>query len=272
MKNIEVSIITVGMNHLHYLKSFLDSLYNLNLPKVSFETIYVDNCSTDGSVDFIKKNYPSVKIIENKNVLGFGENNNKGAEVAVGKYIAIMNPDLVFLKDSIDNLYNYSETLGFDSVVAPKLLNPDGTIQNSVRGFITPWVFVARLMTGGNDNTKNKIVQNYLCENMDVDKPQFIDWSIGAALFFKAHLYKKLNGFDPAYFLYMEDVDVCLRVWKLNSAVVYYPKSEIIHNHLRASRKVGKKMFMHFKSLLLFFSKNGIFIKSKKNNSAYSLP
>ena len=272
MKNIEVSIITVGMNHLHYLKSFLDSLYNVHPPTVSFETIYVDNCSTDGSVDFIKKEYPFVKVIENNQVLGFGENNNKGTEIAEGKYIAIMNPDLVFMKDSVDNLYNYSLTLDFDSVVAPKLLNPDGTLQNSVRGFITPWVFFARLLTGGNDKTKNRIVQNYLCENMDIDKPQFIDWSIGAALFFKAELYKKLNGFDPSYFLYMEDVDLCLRVWKSGSAVIYYPKSEIIHNHLRASKKIGKKMFMHFKSLLLFFIKNGIFIKSRKNNSLYSLP
>lgn len=260
------------MNHLHYLISFLDSLYNLHPPKVSFEMIYVDNCSTDGSVEFVKKNYPFVKIIENNHVLGFGENNNKGAGIAIGKYIAIMNPDLVFLKDSVDNLYNYSETLDFEAVLAPKLLNPDNTVQNSVRGFITPWVFIARLLTGGNDNTNNKIVQNYLCKNIDVDKTQFVDWSIGAALFFKSDLYKKLKGFDLDYFLYMEDVDLCLRAWKSNSAVVYYPKSEIIHNHLRASRKIGKKMIMHFKSLLLFFSKNGIFIKSKKNNSRYSLP
>ncbi|WP_221177741.1 glycosyltransferase family 2 protein [Epilithonimonas hominis] len=270
--NIDISIITVGMNHKNFLITFLDSLYNKYPPYVSFELIYVDNCSDDGSVDFVKSNYPQVKIVQNKSLFGFGENNNRGAEIAVGKYLAIMNPDLVFLENSLNSLFDFSEKLQKDVIVAPKLLNADKTFQHSVRGFITPWVFLARFLTGGNDNTKNKTVQNYLCKNISIDQTQFIDWAIGAALFIKADLYKKLNGFDPDYFLYMEDEDLCLRAWNSGNAVVYYPSSQIIHNHLRASKKIGKKMFLHFKSLFVFFLKHGIFLTSKKKNSPITLP
>lgn len=259
------------MNHLNYIKSLLKSLYIDHIPEYSFEMIYVDNCSTDNSVAFIEKNYPLVKIIINKVPLGFGENNNKGVSFSTGEYIAIINPDIIFQKKSLDFLYRYSESLNFNCILAPKLLNIDRSLQFSVRGFITPWVFVMRFFTGGNDTTKNKVVENYLCKNINPNQIQFIDWALGAALFLKAELYKKLQGFDPSYFLYVEDVDFCLRSWKIGAPVVYYPDSEMIHNHLRNSQEFNKKSLMHLKSLIIYFLKHGIFVKSKKNTSLYKL-
>lgn len=260
------------MNHLNYLKSFLESLYRENQPQVSFEMIYVDNCSSDGSSEFVKQNYPQVKIIENDKILGFGENNNKGAEIAKGKYIAILNPDIVLQKNALDYLLNYAENLSYDAFLVPKLLNPDKSLQYSVRGFISPWISAMRLLTKGNDKTKNKTVQNYLCRNIDENKTQFIDWAIGAAFFLSTNLYKKLGGFDTDYFLYVEDVDLCLRSWEIGAPVIYYPKSEMIHNHLRASTKMNKKTLLHLKSQFLFFTKHGILVKSKKDNPPFVLP
>ena len=72
-----ISIITVGMNHLAFLKSLLYSVFQME-QNVSFEMIYVDNCSTDGSVDYVRAKYPQIKILQNEKPLGFGENNNKG--------------------------------------------------------------------------------------------------------------------------------------------------------------------------------------------------
>ena len=86
MDNPQISIITVGMNHLKYIKELYHSLYaDESCPKTAFEAIYVDNCSTDGSVEFLKKNYPQVIIIQNKEPYGFGKNNNIGSEIAKGK-------------------------------------------------------------------------------------------------------------------------------------------------------------------------------------------
>jgi Predicted glycosyltransferases len=261
MKNPQISIITVGMNHLPYLKTLLNSLYNLARPHISFEMIYVDNCSTDGSVNFIKTNYPSVRIIENKIPLGFGANNNNGAAIASGKYFALINPDITILPDSLDILFRFAESLDFETIIAPKLLNPDKSLQYSVRGFINPSVFILRLITKGNDKIKNQTVENYLCRNINTERIQYINWAIGAALFIKSSLYQKLNGFDTDYFMYMEDADICLRSWQIKSPVIYNPESKMIHNHLRGSSKLGRKTFIHIKSILIFFRKHGVYIK-----------
>ncbi|GAB6120630.1 glycosyltransferase family 2 protein [Dysgonomonas termitidis] len=102
-----VSIITVGMNHLSYLKGLLVSLFKDNSLAIPFEMIYIDNCSSDGTIEYIRANYPMVRIYENTTIKGFGENNNYGVSHAKGKYIAIINPDIVILKDSIESLFNY---------------------------------------------------------------------------------------------------------------------------------------------------------------------
>lgn len=257
MENPKVSIITVGMNHLNYIKELYKSLYVDSLPNVSFEAIYVDNCSQDGSVKFLKENYPHVKIIQNEMPKGFGENNNIGALASTGKYLAIINPDVSFCKGSLDILYDFIEKNPEVGIAVPHLFNKDLTHQFSIRGFITPMIFVNRVLSHGKDDAANKAVEKYLCKNIDVEKVQPVNWAVGAALFISREVYSKLAGFDKDYFLYMEDEDLCLRSWLMNRPVVYVPQSLMIHNHLRASAKIGKKAFMHFKSLRTFFKKHG---------------
>ncbi|WP_368119372.1 glycosyltransferase family 2 protein [Bacteroides thetaiotaomicron] len=259
---IDISIITVGMNHLLYLKVLLRSLYKENIPQASIEMIYVDNCSSDGTVEYIRQNYPQVRIVENQKPLGFGENNNKGVLASIGKYIAIINPDIVLHKGSLDFLYEYVEKHPIIGITVPKLLNPDGTVQYSVRSFITLKVLFSRFLSKGNDQTTSKIVNKYLCKNMDTTKIQPVDWAIGAALFMRRDFYVFLGGFDQNYFLYMEDEDICLRSWKCNRPVVYFPESIMTHNHLRGSSKIGRKALLHLQSMFVFFKKHGCSIGS----------
>ena len=156
---IQISIITVGMNHLSYLKPLLASIYGENEPKTPFEMIYVDNCSTDGSVEYIRANYPQVKVIVNTEPLGFGENNNKGVFASTGKYIAIINPDIVMHSGSLDRLFNFAESHPDVGIIVPKLLNPDGTFQYSVRGFISLSILLARIRTKGNDKATERQIK-----------------------------------------------------------------------------------------------------------------
>lgn len=256
---ITVSIVTVGMNHLPYLRNLFKSLKNANVfdDVERYQMIYVDNCSTDGSVDFIRSNYPSVKILENFKPLGFGDNNNKGILASSGEYIAIINPDIVVFQDSLSELINYLELNPNVGIVAPQLLNPDGSIQYSVRKFINLKRLSARIISRGNDSSQNKAVNDYLCKDIDWNKTQPIDWAIGAAYMIRRDVYAQLGGFDNDYYLYMEDEDICYRCWQLHHPVIYHPISKMIHNHLRGSAKIGKKMFIHLKSLFTFFKKHG---------------
>ena len=228
--------------------------------------IYVDNCSTDGSVEYIKANYPQVKVIVNKEPLGFGENNNKGVFASTGKYIAIINPDIVMHPGSIDKLFDFAEQHSDVGIIVPKLLNPDGSLQYSVRGFISLSILLARIRTKGKDNADDKEVDKYLCRNLDYSKTQAVDWAIGAAFFLSRDMFAELGGFDLDYFLYMEDEDICLRSWKLNRPVVYYPEAVMTHNHLRGSSKLGKKTFLHLNSMKTFFQKHGLHVPSFRNS------
>lgn len=259
---VKISIITVGMNHLQYLKPLLHSLYYAHPPTTIFEMIYVDNCSQDSSADYIEKNYPQVKVVRNEKPMGFGENNNLGAQYAIGEYIAIINPDIVFLENSLDQLVSFAQNLTKDAIIAPQLLNPDRSIQWSVRGFMNPITFVMRTLTRGRDDTSNSVVRKYLRRDIKSDQVQTIDWAIGAALVMTKKLYDELHGFDTDYFLYFEDVDLCVRAWKKKHQVIYYPKAQLIHNHLRGSTELSGKTLMHLKSMFVFFKKHGFFLGS----------
>ena len=241
-----------------YIKELYKSLFpEETKPTVSFEAIYVDNCSHNGSVDFLQREYPQVRIIKNTSPKGFGENNNIGAFASTGKYLAIINPDVSLRKGCLDILFGLMEKNQEVGIAVPHLFNKDMTHQFSIRGFITPMIFVNRVLSHGKDDAMNKEVEKYLCKSIDVDKVQPVNWAVGAALFISREMYSKLAGFYKDYFLYMEDEDICLRSWQMNRPVVYVPQSQMVHNHLRASAKIGKKAFMHFKSLRTFFKKHG---------------
>ncbi len=153
---VDVSVVTVGMNHLPYLKTLLASLFQTQASPLSFEMIYVDNCSHDGSVDFLQQHYPAVRIIRNSTVKGFGENNNIGAQYARGKYIAIINPDIEMINNSLHKLYSFAEQLPYQAILVPRLLNPDGSHQPSARQFMTLRIFLTRFFGRGNDRMAGK--------------------------------------------------------------------------------------------------------------------
>lgn len=263
MEEYTISIITVGMNHLKYIKNLYRTLLVEQRPNISFEAIYVDNCSTDGSQQWLKDTYPEVKIIQNSVPLGFGENNNIGVKASSGKYVAIINPDIEVLDHAIDRIVEWMEEHKDEyGIVAPQLLNPNMTVQYSVRSFITLKLILSRFITRGNDESSSALISRYLCKGIDMDAVQPINWAMGAALFLTHDFYCQLGGFDTDYFLYMEDEDICLRSWKLGKPVIYVPHTKLIHNHLRASLKIGKKQIKHFKSLYTFFRKHGVNVKS----------
>ena len=120
-----------------------------------------------------------------------------------------------------------------------------------------------RWMSWENDESENKSVREYLCKDIDQTKTQEVDWAMGAALFMSRETYALLGGFDQRYFLYMEDEDLCLRAWKQNIPVIYYPEIALIHNHQKGSRHIGKNTWWHLQSLMKYFRRHGLNVKRK---------
>ena len=251
-----VSIITITMNHLGYITEMMNSLFTTARPTVSFEMIIVDNCSTDGTVDFLRSHYPNVKIVQNKEIYGFAQNNNIGAREATGEYIFILNPDVIVKPKAIDRLYYYAKEHPDCGVLAPRLLNMDGSAQYSARNFLSIQILFNRFLTMGNDQSNNKKVVSYLMKDLPLDKPSDVDWCMGAALMISREFYDELEGFDDNYFLYIEDMDICYRTWHKGKKVTFLPTAVFLHAHKRESRYVNKKTWIHLKSFLYFLKKN----------------
>ncbi|NDK57517.1 glycosyltransferase family 2 protein [Pontibacter fetidus] len=260
---MKVSIVIVTMNHLSKLKNLLDSLFGKEQTKLKHEVIVVDNCSEDGTVDFVRAEYPNVIVHENEQIKGFAANNNKGVSLAKGEYVFICNPDIIVFPGSIDTLIRYHDRNPSVGIVCPQLLNSDKTYQASVRRFMNAKIIALRVLLKGNDATNNKIVRKYLLDDFDKSKIQPVDWAMGAALVLKRDFYLKLKGFDERFFLYVEDVDLCLRSWKLGFSVVYNPEARMIHDHQRASfNGINRKSIMHLRSMIYFLKKHKLFFSS----------
>ena len=142
--------------------------------------------------------------------------------------------------------------------IVPQLLNPDGSVQYSVRKFVTLKMMLRRRMSWENDDSNNSSVREYLCKDIDQEKTQEVDWAMGAAMFMSRDTYARLGGFDQRYFLYMEDEDLCLRAWKQGIPVVYFPEAKMTHNHLRGSTHLSKKTLYHLKSFFTYLRRHGI--------------
>ena len=209
----EISIITVGMNHLSYVKEMLASLYSVGSPSVSFEVIFVDNCSTDGTADYIRNNYPTINLIENQRNMVLPEIIIL-SKTCYRNYILILNPDIILTQGAIDKLYNYAIKHPSCGIVAPKLQNRDCSLQYSARRFPSIKILLNRALTKGNDKSGNKNVQTYLLKNLPMDTPTEVDWCMGAAFLISHTFYNELKGFDEKFFLYVEDMDICYRCWK----------------------------------------------------------
>ena len=126
--DIDVSVIIVNWNTKDMLMKCLRSIYKNKSSRIK-EVILVDNASTDGSVEAVKKNFDRVKIIQNKSNLGFAKANNLGIKSSMGKYICLMNSDVEVLNNSIDSMYMFMEKNSDIGVLGPKVLNADHTVR-----------------------------------------------------------------------------------------------------------------------------------------------
>lgn len=261
---MELSIVTVTMNHLTYIKRLLKSVFDDHRPSMDFEFVLVDNCSTDGTVDYVRKHYPQVIILQNDKVAGFATNNNKGALASRGKVLAFINPDIQMLEGALDDMVTCVERNQGVGIVCPQLLNEDLSIQYSVRRFMSLKILLNRFLSLGHDHANNATVSKYLLKDLKVTNGFVpVDWAIGAAFVMRREVYQANGGFDERFFLYVEDMDFCLRCWQHGKMVVFLPSVTMIHAHRRLSRNFFNRHFwIHLHSACYFFYKHGFYVKS----------
>ena len=249
---INLSVIIVSWNTKKITEDCLDSINrSLTNSKIKYEIIVVDNDSRDGSVDMLK-NYKlpttNYKLILNKNNLGFGRGNNLGVEQANGKYILLLNTDMIVLNRAIEKLYDfYIENEKRVHFLGAKLLNRDLTPQSSVARFFTLPVVFASLLLKGDYWGLTRSSPDKFCQ---------VDWISGACIMTTKKYYDRLGGFDKDIFMYMEEVDLLYRAKKLGLNTFFYPKSQIIHLGSASSNGKTFPILQVYKGFLFFYKKH----------------
>lgn len=242
-----VSIIILNWNGKRYLKKCLDSVLKQNYN--NFEIILVDNASTDGSIEFIKKGYRNeitlkkIKLILNSRNYGFAEGNNIGIAHAHGRYLVFLNQDTYVDKNWLINLVSYAQKNKKLGICGPKILDYDNPKIIQSKGSELDFL-----------GTPYHRGFNEIDKNMPED-PKIVSFICGAAFLVKREVLNKLSYcFDPSYFAYFEEVDLCWRAKLLGYECVYVPSAVIYH---KGKGPVSEKfIFLNARNKILSFKKN----------------
>ena len=227
---IEISIVIVNYNVKKLVLKCLSTLYKYLPSSIAIETIVVDNNSSDGSVEAIALNFPEVIIIANFFNAGFPAANNQAFEIAKGKYIFMLNPDTEFLDDAVAKLYFYMEQNSQTSIVAPELLNTDGSHQSNVWRFPKLWyIFCETHYLGLFLKEKNYA-------DKDLSKPFEAESVSGAAMLFRKNIVDKIGMLDETMF-WIEDVEFCYRAYHAGLKLLYFPDAKVLHHIGQSAKK-----------------------------------
>ena len=235
---MDLSIIIVNFNTRELLKECLKSLIvNGRWQMVNSEVIVVDNASKDKSPAMIKKNFPKVKLIENRTNLGFAQANNQGIKKAKGEYLLLLNPDTRVEPGSLEKLIQFAQKHPEAGIVGAKLINPDGSVQPSVYHFPTLGRATREYWL-----SQEGVYEKYAPKSKKAIEVEAVT---GAAMLIPRKTIEKVGLLDERYFMYFEDLDYCRRIRQAGLKVYYLPEAEIIHHHGKSAAKVGSKAYQY---------------------------
>ncbi len=254
-KSMDISVIVVNYNTKKLTEDCISSVYKLTRG-VRFEVIVIDNASKDGSQEYLKKKFPQVTFILNKENLGFARANNQGVKIAKGEYVLFLNSDAYFIENSLAKLVSKAKKIEGIAVLAPTILNVDKTIQQSV-GFFPHIPQLFYWMSFLDDLPFGEKLKPYHVDHDSFYKNEnVIDWATGAALLVVKAALVKLGAFDKNIFMYGEDVELCYRIKKAKLKIIYTPLTRIVHIGSGSSGKISKNAFIgEFIGVIYFYKK-----------------
>jgi GT2 family glycosyltransferase len=253
--SMKLSIIIVNWNVKNLLKGCLNSIYYDSFYQDS-EIILVDNDSKDGSVEMIQREFPLVRLIKNRENIGFGRACNQGIGIAEGKYIFILNPDTLVKPHTLQNIVNFMESNPKVGIGGCYVYCPDSTPQTSFYKFPTLLSYFSRMLSLFRILPRNKLTQKFFWEYTDNDIARPVDRVLGGAMVLRKEMVDQMGAFDETYFLYAEELDMCYRAKLMGWEVAAIPHAEIIHYHQQSTiQNIRQATFHTFKSDFLFFRK-----------------
>ncbi len=257
---MDISVVIVAWNAKHYLKLCLESLEK-SPPRRSIETLVVDNASADGTAEMLQAQFPWVKLIRSGENLGFSRGNNVGIRQCQGRYIALVNPDVIVFPGCLDALADFLDQNPKVGNVGPRVFEPDMSQQSTCRRFPTLW---NNFCSATGLATKFKNSRFFAGEHMFYfphDRTMKVDVLVGCFSFIRRETFDAVGLLDEKLFMYGDDVDWCRRCWKAGWEVVFFPGAQAIHDRGKTTAHYPVRFALaQQRSVLYYWSKyHGLF-------------
>lgn len=248
---MDLSVIIVNYNVQYFLEQCLLSVQAAST-NLDVEIIVVDNNSTDESCKLVSEKFAKVHLIKNKVNLGFSKANNQGVEIAEGEYILILNPDTVVAEDTFTQILSFAKTKQNLGILGVKLIDGSGRfLPESKRGIPTPRVAFNKLF-----GISSKQTGKYYATHLNEDETGVVDILVGALMLLKRTIFNEVNGFDTAYFMYGEDIDLSYKILKKGYQNYYFSKTQVIHYKGESTRRDTKYLRYFYRAMKIFYNKH----------------
>jgi len=246
---LDISIIIVSFNIKDLLLDCLASVFE-TVKEISFEAWVVDNNSTDGTVEATREKYPTIKIIENTENLGFAAANNQAFRQMNGDYALLLNTDTVLTNEAVKELFDFMEANPEAGMACGQLLNLDGSSQNSIANFPTMLALLS-------NETLLRILlpRKFPSKRRKYVSPLKIDSCIGACLMARKKAMDDIGLFDERYFFFFEETDWAYRMRRGRWAIYLVPTAKIFHAQGKTVGSNVDARIMFYRSRYLFFKK-----------------
>jgi GT2 family glycosyltransferase len=217
------------------------------------EVIVVDHGSTDGTLELVHERFPEVQLVEQGN-RGMGAGNNTGMRLAQGRYALLLNSDAWAAGDAVERLAAYLDAHPRVAVAGPRLANPDGSLQRSVRGFPTLWRLATEYFFLRKLAPRTDALNGFYGGGFDYDASGEVETLYGAALMVRREAADAVGLFDESFFMFSEETDWTYRLHQAGWEVAFVADAEVVH--VGGASHGGRLYVENLRGLLRFFAKH----------------
>jgi len=252
---MDLSIIIVNYNGRDLLGRCLASIYSQPW-RLKFETIVVDNGSTDGSEELLATEFPHVVAILNEDNTGFAAANNQGIFRSTGTHLLLLNSDTEIVGDALEQSLLFLRGKPDAGIVGCKLVFPNEKLQQSAYSFPGIWNLVCEMLNLHRFFPGSRFFGRYYLSYHDYESPAKVDWVSGAFFLLDRRVIERIGVLDEQFFMYSEEMDFCLRAARAGFETWYTPSAKIIHHWLTVEKVTVRGVAWVLQSQLLYFEKH----------------
>ncbi len=235
---MEISVCIVSWNVRELLRRCLDSVL-AELRGLEGEAAVADNASSDGSSEMVRRDYPGIRLVCGGQNRGLAAAANPLLRSATGRYLLLLNPDTVLNPGTLRGMVEFLDRHPEAGGAGCRQLNPDGSLQPSVRAFPTRLTGLEQFTVLGRMGILGCERRRYLQKDFDYDRPSRVEQPMGAALFLRREAAARAGWLDEGYFLYFEEVDLCWRLARAGYPMYYNPSVSIVHHGGASAAQAG---------------------------------